>query len=150
MNWELLYQWTEEVATHLVGLNRYQVKNIARFSQGVILAESSQQQQIARKVHGPEAVDSTVKRLRRFVSNAHFSMAAFFAAWVRWVVGALDAVAITLLVDETKLGKRLAVMMVGVAWEGRCIPLVWRCYRANDAASYPPEGQVRMIEGLLK
>jgi hypothetical protein len=41
-------------------------------------------------------------------------------------------------------------MMVGLAWEGRCIPLVWRAYRANDARAYPPEGQVGMIAGLLQ
>ena len=39
--------------------------------------------------------------------------------------------------------------MVGVAWEKSCLPLVWRTYRANEAAAYPAEGQVAMIEGLL-
>ncbi len=41
-------------------------------------------------------------------------------------------------------------MLVGLAWEGRCIPLAWRTYRANSAAAYPAEGQVKMIEHLLK
>lgn len=40
--------------------------------------------------------------------------------------------------------------MVGLAWEGRCLPLAWRTYRANSAAAYPVEGQVRMIEALLR
>lgn len=52
--------------------------------------------------------------------------------------------------DETKLHERIGVMLVGVAFEGRCIPLAWRTYRANAAASYPAEGQVGMIERLLK
>lgn len=41
-------------------------------------------------------------------------------------------------------------MVVGVAWEGRCLPLAWRCYRANSATDYPAEGQVKMIESLLQ
>ena len=54
-----------------------------------------------------------------------------------------------LLVDETKLGDRLAVMRVSLAYEGRAIPLVWRCYVANSAADYPQQGQVLLIYGLL-
>jgi hypothetical protein len=74
----------------------------------------------------------------------------FFSAWTRWVVSALGERQVTLLVDETKLGDRLAAMVVGVAWEGRCLPLAWRVYRANQASGYPREGQVGMILGLLK
>lgn len=38
---------------------------------------------------------------------------------------------VILLVDETKLGQHLSVMVVGVAWNGCCIPLAWRCYQAT-------------------
>jgi hypothetical protein len=54
-----------------------------------------------------------------------------------------------LLVDETKIADRIGVMMVSLAYEGRAIPLVWRCYRANSAMEYPQQGQVLMIWGLL-
>ncbi|MBK8028057.1 MAG: hypothetical protein IPK17_00835 [Chloroflexi bacterium] len=57
---------------------------------------------------------------------------------------------ITLLVDETKLHDRIGVMLVGVAWQGRCLPLAWRTYRANSEAAYPAEGQVGMIRALLQ
>ncbi|MBK9745268.1 MAG: hypothetical protein IPO91_00675 [Chloroflexi bacterium] len=57
---------------------------------------------------------------------------------------------ITLLVDETKLHDRIGVMLVGLAWQGRCLPLAWRTYRANSAAEYPAEGQVGMIRRLLE
>lgn len=51
-----------------------------------------------------------------------------------------------LLVDETKLSDRLGVMMVSLAFEGRAIPLLWRCYWVN---AYPQQGQVLLIYGLL-
>ncbi len=57
---------------------------------------------------------------------------------------------ITLLVDETKLHDHIGVMMVGLAWQGRCLPLAWRTYRANSEADYPVEGQVGMIRTLLE
>lgn len=149
MNPSLLYQWTEELATHLPCLNSWQVDNLALFSYGVIQAESSQQMRIARKVACGEQILSAERRLRRFIANEHVPMREFFVAWTRWVMGRMDRGKVILLVDETKLADRLGIMVVGVAFEGRCIPLAWRCYRANSAQAYPEEGQVGMIDDLL-
>lgn len=150
MNHLLLYQWLTDVATHLPGLNSWQAENVALFSQGVIRAESCQQQQIARQVVCGERVESAARRLRRFLDNKHFPLETFFADWTRWVVSRLPGERVYLLVDETKLGDRLAVMVVGAAWEGRCIPLAWCCYPANSAQGYPADGQVELIVSLLE
>jgi hypothetical protein len=55
-----------------------------------------------------------------------------------------------LLVDETKLTDQWGVMVVGLAFSKRCIPLAWAVYRANDKQAYPAEGQVQLILGLLR
>jgi hypothetical protein len=150
MNYPILYQWSEEIATRLPTLNTWQVENVALFSLGVMKATSSQQQPIARQIACGERVDSAARRLRRFIANQKFPLEEFFTEWSFWVVEALPGETVYLLVDETKLEDRLGVMVVGVAWEGRCIPLAWRCYIANSAADYPAEGQVKMIEQLLQ
>lgn len=150
MNYPLLYQWEEELAQHLPLLNSWQQANVALFSYGIIRAESCQQGAVARQVSCGEAVESTVRRWRRFLDNRVFPLERFFGVWSQWVIEALGCEAITLLVDETKLHDRIGVMLVGVAWEGRCLPLAWRTYRANSAADYPAEGQAAMIEGLLR
>ena len=54
-----------------------------------------------------------------------------------------------LLVDETKIKDRIAVMMVGIAFDSRCIPLVWYCYKANSKKGYPRGGQSQLIAYLL-
>lgn len=149
MNLHLLYQWEEEIASHLTSLNQWQVVNLALFSYGVILAESSQLLKIARKVLCGEQEASAEKRLRRLISNSSLKLAETQRDWGRWVLGGLESQTVYLLVDETKLHERLGALVVGVAWEGRCIPLAWRCYKANSAADYPAEGQVKLIEGLL-
>jgi len=150
MNHKLLYQWTEEIATHFPTFNSWQVQNVSLFSLGIIHAESSQQQQIARQVATGERVDSAARRLRRFMGNDSIDMPTFFTEWTRWVMARMCGDEVILLVDETKLNDRLGVMVVGVAWEGRCLPLAWRCYKANSADDYPEEGQVGMIVALLR
>lgn len=150
MNHGLLYQWEQQLAAHLPSLNSWQRANVALFSYGVIQAESCQQGRVARAVSCGEQVESAARRWRRFLSNRQFPLEGFFREWVAWVVSALGTREVTLLVDETKLHDRIGVMLVGVAWEGRCIPLVWRTYEANQAGGYPPEGQVGLIHGLLQ
>jgi hypothetical protein len=149
MNYPLLYQWRQEIATRLPSLNTWQVENVAVFSLGVIRAESSQQEQIARQVVCGEQVASATRRIRRFEANKAVDLNTVFSEWTRWVVGAMEAETVYVLVDETKLADRLGVMVAGVAYEGRCIPLAWRCYQANSSSAYPAEGQVGMIEQLL-
>jgi hypothetical protein len=150
MNYPLLYQWEQLLAGRLTGLHSWQQANVALFSYGVIKAESCQQGAIARAVRCGEQVSSTARRFRRFLDNAAFPLAAFFADWSGWVIEAFGQDRITLLVEETNLHDRIGVMLVGLAWEGRCLPLAWRVYRANDAADYPAEGQVGVIAALLQ
>ncbi|MCP4206693.1 MAG: transposase, partial [Shimia sp.] len=150
MNYQLLYQWEALLAGRLSCLNSWQQANVALLSYGIIQAEGCQQGEVARQVSCGERVESAARRWRRFLDNDRFPLEAFFEAWSGWVVEALGSRQVTLLVDETKLHDRIGVMLVGVAWEGRCLPLAWRTYRANSAADYPAEGQVKMIEGLLR
>jgi hypothetical protein len=150
MNYELLYQFEQLLSAHLPCLNGWQQANVALFSYGVIRAESCQQGAIARAVSCAEQVESNTRRFRRWLDNPAVDLAAFFEAWSRWVVSSVGGEAITLLVDETKLHDRIGVMMVGLAWQGRCLPLAWRTYRANSRVEYPAEGQVGMIRTLLE
>lgn len=150
MSYPVLYQWTEAISKRLPCLNSWQVANVSLFSIGVMRAESCQQEQVARQVATGEQVASCARRWRRFVANERFPLTTFFTEWTAWVVSRLPAGTLYLLVDETKLHDQLAVMMVGLAWEGRCLPLAWRCYRANSSADYPQEGQVGVIERLLR
>jgi hypothetical protein len=87
--------------------------------------------------------------LQRFLGQKR-GLDVFFAGWTGSVVKALGQRAVVLVVDETKLKDRFGVMVVGVVYGKRCIPLAWRVYKANDAAAYPVEGQARMIIRLLK
>jgi hypothetical protein len=150
MNYALLYQWEELLSAHLPGFNSWQRANVALLSYGIMQAENCQQRQVAKAVSCGERVESAARRWRRFLDNDRLELSRFFEDRSRWVIGGLGCRAITLVVDETKVHDRMAVMMVGLAWEGRCLPLVWRVYRANSAADYPVEGQVAMIAGLLQ
>ena len=150
MNHEKVYQWTETIANHFDCLNSWQIDNLGLFSYGAALARSSRLIDIALCVFCGEKVASAAKRLQRFVDNDKWLDDEFFIQWSHLVLSALPDEDPILLVDETKLSADYGVMMMGVAFENRCLPLVWQCYVANSSEDYPREGQVEMIVGMLR
>jgi hypothetical protein len=147
MNLRKLYQWVGKTSKEWGGVTRHFRENVRVFSRGVVRAQSSQIRKIAGASGG--RADSQRRRLQRFVAHPQ-SIAVFFGGWTRSVLKRVKARTVVLVVDETKLKAALGVMVVGVVYEGRCIPLAWRVYRANSHADYPREGQARMTVRLLK
>ena len=147
MNLRKLYQWVGKTSKGWSGVTRHFKENVRVFSRGVVRAQSSQVRKIAGASGG--RADSQRRRLQRFIQQTQ-PLNTFFAMWTRSVVNAIQPRPLVLVVDETKLKAAFGVMVVGVVYEGRCIPLAWRVYRANSRADYPREGQARLIIRLLK
>jgi len=148
MSLKQVYRWSQEIANQLPSLSVWQQKNVALFSVGMIEAESCQQRAIARKLHWFGKRESLERRQQRYVANEGIELKKLFTDWTRWVMRAQERQTdIVLLVDETKLQDHLGAMVLGLAYEGRCIPLAWRCYQVEE---YPAEGQVGVIMQLVE
>jgi hypothetical protein len=146
MNPNKLYQWVKKSSKQWKGTTRHFQKSVTEFSRGVVMAQSSQIRQISSCIGGKP--NSQRRRLQRFLANEQ-SLALFVSGWTRSVLKQVRPQEVVLIVDETKLRKAWGVMVIGLAYHERCIPLAWEVYRANDAAAYPSEGQVGMILRLL-
>src|SRR5215212_2590476 len=120
MNSRQLYQWVKRESKGWGEVNRHFRGNVVVFSRGVVAAKSSQLRAIAGSV--PGKADSQRRRLQRFVAQ-RTNLKGFFKDWTRTVVKALGVKELVLAVDETKLKDKLGAMVVGVVYEGRCIPL---------------------------
>jgi hypothetical protein len=146
MNSSLLYQWSEAIDKAFPSLGRWQVQTLAYFSYGVLLAQSCRLSRVVPPLSGQADTSSGERRLQRWLANQRIDMADLFAYWLRWVLRLWGQAPVLVLVDETKLSKQVAVMMVGLAYQRTAIPLLWRAY---DPADYPEEGQVRVMSQLL-
>ncbi len=147
MNPRKLYQWVGKVSKQWTGVTRHFRANVQVFSRAVVVTRSSQVRKLAGGAVG--RTSSQRRRLQRFLERPQ-PMAVFFKAWSSSVVKQVKCRQVVLAVDETKLTDRFGVMVVGLVYESRCIPLAWRVYRANSAGAYPSEGQSRLIIRLLK
>ena len=129
-------------------LGAWQKRALALWCSGVLQAEHCQVTAVADALLSPQHPSATalVKRLSRFLSNPRISDELLSQTWVKWVAQTYNSSHWVILVDETKLSNHLSVMMVGLAYRQRAIPLLWRCYRPQ---AYPEEGQVALIGELL-
>ena len=124
MNLRILYQWKVEVSNRFSSFRVWRWKRLAVFSLGVLLVEHCHQSKIAKVLADGVQADSVVRQLRRCITDEKWATAQFSKDWTRWIVSCLSTKQFVLLVDETTIGNRFSVMMVGVAYEGRCIPLI--------------------------
>lgn len=147
MNLRKLYQWVKRSSKTWTGVTRHFRTNVCVFSRAVVRCQSSQVRKIAGTAGGK--ADSQRRRLQRFL-NSTPALPEVYAGWTRSVLRTTKVKQAVLIVDETKLKAQFGVMVVGLAYEGRCIPLAWRVYPANDRRTYPPEGQVAIILDLLQ
>jgi hypothetical protein len=128
-------------------LGKWQAKGLALFSAGVVLAERCTLSKVAEKLLLAGKPDSLERRIQRWIANGRLDVEAMSRCWIETVARAVASEEWVLLVDETQLSNHLRAMVVGLAYQSTCIPLAWRCYPADD---YPPEGQVKLVESLVK
>jgi len=146
MNSILLYQWSEIIDKAFPGMGRWQKQMLARFSYGVLLAHSCTLNVVAKRLTGQAEASSLERGLQRWLANERLVLKKLLGWWIAWVLQMWGKAPLLILVDETKLSDHVAVMMVGVAYQGSAIPLVWRAYTVQ---AYPEEGQVALMNGLL-
>jgi hypothetical protein len=143
-----LYAQFLRLVQHFPCLGAWQKRAFALWCCGVMLAEACHLTSVADALVSLQSAsaEAVVKRLSRFLSNPRISDELLSQAWVRWLAQTYASLEWVILVDETKLSDHLSVMMVGLAYRGRAIPLLWRCYLPSN---YPAEGQVAVIVELL-
>lgn len=149
MSQVLLYQWIEVVETGFPDLLKWQAVGLAIFSYGIVMARHCQLNRVAEELGEWGRADSLKRRFQRWLANGRINVSWCCYWWVKWVWDRSDLPRPILLVDETKLGQWIGVLMVSLAFEGRAIPLMWRAYVANSQADYPSAGQVQTIAILL-
>lgn len=151
MNRQELYQvFAQKVQEKLSCLKKWQARGLSLMSLGISLSKESQVSKISEELRFAGSFATVEKRLKRWLGNPRIDLDAVFAQWVTWVWEACQLERPILLVDETKIGQRIGVMMISLAYDKRAIPLVWTCYQADNAQAYPKEGQVGMIVRMLE
>jgi len=136
-----LAEWTDDRITR--------VRNMALLITGLALGMGIHLSDIVSEWPLAGRDPSLVNRLRRFLSNP----AVDVADWYRPVVAQLVAVfadqRIRLVVDVTKLGFNHRLLVIGIAYRKRTLPLIWEVYEGSRG-HLPVQEQLRMFRAVAK
>jgi len=149
MNPSQFYQWFEVIEEGFTDFKKWQAMGLAMISYGILKARCSQASLIAEELPEFGKASTVERRIQRWIANERIDTKEACVNWVKWVMENYEGDIAYLLVDESKLGKRIGCLMISLAFKRRAIPLIWKCYRADSAADYPKEGQVNLIVNML-
>jgi hypothetical protein len=122
-----------------------QARNLAWFITGLFVAAHCQLTRIAAHLPWDGDRDSIVQRLRRVLMNPRLNVRALYAPTVRYLLHWLkNQEQIILVIDRTTLGNALNILMVGIAFRGRVLPLAWKVQKKQGTF------QLRYVHAALR
>lgn len=147
---ERVYQWTDEVTSHLPHVSKAQARVLALWSLGMVLARSCALTAVAAFwAVGLDRQATTVRQqLREFCyeplakrgqRRRAVAVEACFAPLLRWVVAGYTGRQLALALDATSLGDRFVVLAISVVYRGCAIPVAWAIRPAGDKGAWQPD-----------
>jgi hypothetical protein len=106
-------------------------RNLALLVAGLYLGRKVHLARIADEWHVPGRIPSLVNRLRRFLSNPRVSVRDYYQPVAESLIGIFRGLPIRLVMDTTKLGFDARLLMVGIAYRKRILPLAWSVHRGK-------------------
>lgn len=142
-----LSAWNAELASAWPELSVPQIKMLAQYSMGMVLAESSGLSRVAFCLsqwldQGYEAVR---ERLRDFYcpkqhksgrKRRELDVEACFPGLLAWVLRRWQGKELAIAIDATTLGQRFTVLAISVVFAGTAIPVAWKILRADAKGSW--------------
>ena len=152
--------WAPTLQTPLPHLNKPQIKVLALWSLGMVLARSCALTAVSACL-APwlGRHDNTLRqRLREFCYEARAKrgknrqavvVESCFAPLLAWVLSLWEGTQLALALDATTLGDRFTVLVISVVYRGCAIPIAWTVLTANVEKAWRPEW-LRMLRQLYR
>lgn len=90
---------------------------------------------------------SLVNRLRRFLDNPQVNVRRWYEPMVRQVVATFAGKQLRLVIDCTKVGLNHRLLMVGLAYRKRTLPLAWSVHKGSRG-TVPTEEQIALMQQI--
>jgi len=107
------------------------LRNLALLVSGLYLARKVHLSLIADEWHVSGKTPSLANRLRRFLSNVRVSVQDYYRPVAESLISSFRGLPIRLVMDTTKLGFNARLLMVGIAYRKRTLPLAWSVHRGK-------------------
>lgn len=145
-----LYAWLEALASAFTNLSPAQVRGLAWFSFGVVLARSCSLAAVTAQLADllRQKRDTVKQRLAEWYKEAsakagshrrQIDVRTCFSPLLRWVLKDWPSRRLALALDATTLGQRFVTLAVSVLYRGCAVPVAWKILPA--LAKHPWKGE---------
>jgi hypothetical protein len=110
---------------------KHLVTTMAMMLTGLFLGRHVQLWQMALWVPSSILLPSIVRRFERWVADPAVETTRFFKPFVQAMQVSLGNETAYLLIDCTQAGKKCRTLMIGLAYHGTVLPIVWKTVRGN-------------------
>jgi hypothetical protein len=112
------------------------LRNLALLMMGILGARSVQTGRLAAYIPLHIKKLSIVRRMERFLDNGAVRVRSWYEPVARWLVGAASVTGeIALVLDSSKVSAHHRLVLVGVAYHQRVVPLAWSWVRSSRGHS---------------
>jgi hypothetical protein len=129
-----LYIWIRDLLKNVYAdknIDHKFVKVLAMMITGMILGPHVQLFAIAMCVPLMIKLPSIVRRFERFVANDQVEVGKYFEPFVRAMIISLGNETAYLLIDCTQAGRKCRTLLIGLAYHGTVLPLVWKTLKGK-------------------
>jgi Transposase DDE domain len=145
-----LYDWLAVLTSAFTNLSPAEVRGLAWFSFGMILAHSCSVSAVAAHLADllGQKFDTVKQRLREWYGEAaaktgqhrrELDLRTCFPPLLRWVLAGWPSTQLALALDATTLGQRFTTLAISVLYKGCAVPIAWRILPALEKHPWKDE-----------
>jgi hypothetical protein len=110
---------------------------LAMMITGIIRSKTTNFEEMGRKSGQPSRskFPSRVKLIQRFNKNEHVSYESHFLPFITELIGGLGLSEFRLSIDSSQVGRNCLVLVIGLVYKKRVIPLAWLVYKGRKGHS---------------
>lgn len=115
----------------LKGKNQHHIEVLIAMITGLVRGKSAQLSKISAEVPSQAQSSSTVRRLQRFNANENVEVAEYYLPFANLILNALKRSTLKISMDASSTGRGCQVLMLGVTFKNRFLPLCWLVYEGK-------------------
>jgi hypothetical protein len=124
-----------------------QVVTLAMMIAGIVLSRTAQLSAMSSEIPTEAKEKSIEMRMRRWVKEA-IDVEAVYMPFARQILEALSQEPLVLVIDSSQAGRSCMVLMVGVLYQKRALPVAWLVYKGKKGHT-SGERHIQALEKVL-
>jgi len=121
---------------------------LAMMITGIVLSRNAQLSQMSSEVPVAAKEKSVEMRLRRWVKHGKIDADVIYMPFARQILASLANASLVLVMDGSQAGRGCMVLMVGVLYKKRALPIAWVAYKGKKGHT-SAQRHIQALEKVL-